>query len=197
MTWIRAQRFVIAELDRALAEHLTALELRLGQRDHLEAEILAIAQRPRYAADVARLSCLRGIKALTALTLLVEVGDFARFPAASSFMAFTGLVPSEHSSGEARHQGRITKSGNAHLRRVLVEAAWAYRARPGRSAQRLRRFQDQPPELVARALASEQRLHARYWRIVQRGKRTTVAAVAVARELAGVVWGVMQPGLPA
>ncbi len=178
--------------DRRDAEHRTALELRLAQRDRIERELLAIAAAPPYAEAVRRLSGLRGIRALTALTLLVEVGDFARFASAPAFMAFTGLVPSEHSSGGSRHLGGITKTGNAHLRRVLVEAAWAYRARPRSGRERMARLDGQPAAVIALALASEQRLHARYWRIVNRGKRTTVAAVAVARELAGVIWAVMQ-----
>jgi transposase len=197
LAWIGAQHFTVPGLDRVLAEHRTALELRLAQRDQIERELLAIAAVPPYAEAVRRLSGLRGIRALTALTLLVEVGDFARFGSAPAFMAFTGLVPSEHSSGMSRRLGGITKTGNAHLRRVLVEAAWAYRARPRSGPERMRRLDGQPAEVIALALASEQRLHARYWRIVNRGKRTTVAAVAIARELAGVIWAVMQQPVPA
>ena len=191
MVWVRQQRFELPELERALAEHLTAIDMRLAQRDALEREILGIAQRPVYAR-VRRLGALRGICPLAALTLLVEVGDFRRFATAAQFMAFTGFIPSEHSSGEHRRRGSITKAGNAHLRRVLVEAAWAYRARPARTRERLARLVDQPPVVVTKALGGEERLHRRYWRIVNKGKRTTVAAVAVARELAGLVWAVMQ-----
>jgi transposase len=192
--WIRAQRFGHADLDRALAEHLTAVDLRLAQRDALQREMLAAATRPRYAERVRRLCALRGISTLSALTLLVEVGDFRRFARAPAFMAFTGLVPTEHSSGSARRQGAITKSGNAHLRRILVEAAWSYRARPARTRERLKRLADQPPAVLAAALRAEEHLHRAYWSIVNRQKRTTVAAVAVARGLAGFVWAVMQEG---
>lgn len=192
LAWIRAQRLAVADLDTALAEHLSALELRLAQRDRLHRELLLTARRPRYADAVQRLSALRGIAALSALTLVVEVGDFRRFASAPAFMAFTGLVPGEHSSGAERRQGAITKSGNAHLRRILVEAAWAYRRRPARTRERLKRLAGQPPAVLAAALRAEEHLHRAYWSIVNRRKRTTVAAVAVARGLAGFVWAVMQ-----
>jgi transposase len=192
LTWVRTQVFDLAALRRALAEHVAALDMRIAQRDLLEREILEIAARPPYAQRVRRLMSLRGVGALTALTLLVEVCDFARFATAAEFMGFTGLTPSEHSSGESRRQGAITKTGNAHLRRVLVEAAWGYQSRPRVTPERMRRLEGQPPEVTALALASEQRLHRRYWRIVRRGKLGQVAAVAVARELAGVVWALMR-----
>lgn len=194
VAWIRAQSFDHADLGRALAEHLTALELRLAQRSTLHRELLAAAQRPRYAESVRRLSALRGISTLSALTLLAEVGDFRRFAKAPAFMAFTGLVPGEHSSGVERRQGSITKTGNAHLRRILVEAAWAYRARPARTRERIKRLEGQPPAVLAAALRAEEHLHRTYWSIVSRQKRSTVAAVAVARGLAGFVWAVMQEG---
>ncbi len=192
LVWVRSQRFDLPELERCLREHLTAIDVRIAQRDQLERDILAIAQRPAYAAAGRRLCAFRGVGPLTALTLLVEVGDFRRFGQAMEFMGFSGLVPSEHSSGESRRLGSITKAGNAHLRRVLVEAAWAYRAPPARTKERLRRLDGQPPEVAALAISSEERLHRRFWRIVQRGKQTQVAAVAVARELAGVIWSAMQ-----
>ncbi len=187
--WIRAQHFDDPALERTAGEHLEAIELRLRQREELTKELERIAAASPYAERVAHLACLRGVKAITALTLVVEVGDFRRFPSAPAFMAFTGLVPSEHSSGESRRQGAITKTGNAHLRRVLVEAAWSYQTRPSHATATRR--SGQPPAIVARAFAADRRLHDRYWRLVQRKKRTTVAVVAVARELAGVVWAVM------
>lgn len=197
LRWIREQRFDVALLGRTLREHQAAIDLRLAQRDELDREIGAIAARPPYAEAVRRLCALRGVGPLTALTLLVEVCDFARFPSASEFQGFTGLTSSERSSGERRRQGSITKAGNAHLRRVLVEASWAYRGRIARTRPRMARLEGQPPEVTALALASEQRLHRRFWRLVQRGKPTSVAAVAVARELAGVIWALMHEQRPA
>lgn len=191
MDWLRARHFELEHLERAMREHLTALDLRIAQRDALERDLLAIADAPPYAEPVRRLRTLRGIGPLTALTILVEVGDFRRFATPAHFMGFTGLVPSERSSGESRRQGGITKSGNAHLRRVIVEAAWHYHHAPSRSQYRANRDKGQPADVVALATAAEARLHKRYWRIVHKGKRTTVAACAVARELAGVIWALM------
>ena len=191
LAWVRRQEFETAGLAELVGHHLAILETRLRQRELLDAAIERIATSEPYAGPVRRLCCLRGIRTLSALTLLVEVGDFRRFPTAAGFMGFTGLVPSENSSGERRQRGAITKTGNAHLRRVLVEAAWAYRAKPALGSAWKARLADQPPELVAYVIAAQQRLHARYWRMTQRGKRSTVATVAIARELAGFVWGVM------
>ena len=191
LAWVRRQTFETAGLEDLVGHHLAIIETRLRQRDLMDEQIGRIADSEPYAQAVRRLCCLRGIKALTALTLLVEVGDFRRFPAAASFMAFTGLVPREDSSGDRRRRGAITKTGNAHLRRVLVEAAWAYRRKPALGAAWKARLSGQPPELVGHAVAAQQRLHLRYRRLVARDKPNSVAAVAVARELAGFIWGVM------
>ncbi len=125
---------------------------------------------------------------LSALTIALEVGDFTRFGSAPAFMAFVGLVPSEHSSGERRSQGPITKAGNAHLRRVLVEAAWHARRRPNVGPALAKRLAGQPPEVLAIATTAQRRLHDRYWRLVERRKPSNVAVVAVARELSGFCW---------
>jgi transposase len=189
--WIKSQEFASPLLRLLVNHHLAVVDARLAQRALLDAEISTIARSPGYAAAVARLACLRGIKELSALTLLVEVGDFRRFATAREFMGFTGLTASERSSGERRRQGSITKTGNAHLRRILVEAAWAAQRRPvfGRDFQR--RVAGQDPAVVQYVMRAQQRLHRRYWRIVQRERPTQVATVAVARELAGFVWGLM------
>ncbi len=191
LAWIRRQQFDVAGLEELVGHHLAIIETRLRQRDLMDQAITRIADSEPYAAAVRRLCCLRGIKSLSALTLLVEVGDFRRFAGAAAFMGFTGLVPSEYSSGERHRRGSITKTGNAHLRRVLVEAAWAYRQKPAVGSAWRTRFADQPAELVGYAIAAQQRLHARYWRMTQRGKLSNIATVAVARELAGFIWGVM------
>lgn len=167
----------------------------LDQQERLramDADIREMACSPRYAPRVAKLRCLRGVEYLTALSLICEVGDFKRFATAAHFMAFLGLVPQEHSSGAKRLQGGITKSGNTHLRRLLVEAAWHYRTNhpPGK---RLReRREGQPPEVVAYANRAMARLHRKYVRLVLgKGRKSQVAVTAVARELAGFVWGLM------
>ncbi|HAL28765.1 MAG TPA: hypothetical protein DCP25_18825 [Chloroflexi bacterium] len=168
MAWIRRQQFDVAGLDALVGHHLAIIEARLRQRDLMDGAIERIAVSEPYAAAVRRLCCLRGIKSLSALTLLVEVGDLRRFAGAAACMGFTGPVPSEY-SGERHRRGSITKTGTAHLRRVLVEAAWAYRQKPALGSAWRTRFADQPAELVGYAIAAQQRLHARYWRMTQRG----------------------------
>jgi transposase len=191
LRWIREQQFDSALLVSLVDHHLAVIETRLAQRSALDAEIAAITRSEPYAEAVRRLSCLRGIKELSALTLLVEVGDFTRFATARHFMGFTGLTASERSSGERRRQGAITKTGNAHLRRILVEAAWAAQRRPTFGVEFRRRVAGQSPDVVQYVMRAQQRLHRRYWRIAQRGKPSQVATVAAARELAGFIWGLM------
>lgn len=191
LRWIRAQELASPLLRTLLDHHLAVVDARLAQRALLDTEIASIARSERYAAAVARLACLRGIKELGALTLLVEVGDFRRFRTAREFMGFTGLVASERSSGSSRRQGSITKTGNAHLRRILVEAAWCARVRPNFGPAFQRRVAGQDPAVVQYVMRAQQRLHQRYWKIVHRERPTQVATVAVARELAGFVWGLM------
>lgn len=191
LAWIRAQRFGSERLEQLVGHQVAVLEARLAQRGLLDAEISEIAQSEPYAERVRRLSCLRGIAELSALTLLVEVGDFQRFAGAPAFMGFTGLTATERSSGPSRRQGGITKTGNAHLRRVLVEAAWHAGRRPTFGPTFRRRVAGQPPDVVQYVMAAQERLHRRYWRMIQRNKPTQVATVAIARELAGFVWGLM------
>ena len=155
-----------------------------ARRDRLDRAIAELAAAPRYAEVVARLCCLRGVSTLTALALTVELGDWRRFDPAR-LGAFLGLVPSEQSSGEQRRQGRITKTGNSHARRLLVEAAWHQR-RPLRPSPALTgRRAGQPAAVRAEAEAVARRLHRRWCNLERRGKRRTLVAVAVARELAG------------
>ena len=168
---------------------IDALELR---RQTLEGAIGELIASSPWAQDVARLRCLRGIDTLSAIGLAVEVGDFHRFEHPKRLMSYLGLVPSEHSTGEARRQGHITKSGSRHARRLLVEAAWHYR-RPPRLGTTLARRQDgQDQTVIAIAWKAQQRLH-RVWRQLdgKRGKRRTIVAVAVARELAGFCWAIV------
>lgn len=188
--WARSQRFEEPAADAAYRHYLAALDVRRTQLAAITAEIEAAAALPPLADPVARLRCLRGIETLSAVTIAAEVCDFHRFARAASFMAFTGLVPSEHSSGPSVHRGSITKTGNAHVRRVLVEAAWSYRHRPAVGIYLRRRSQGQPPEVLAYAWAAQCRLFSRFHSIAQ-AKNRNVAVVAVARELAGFIWGLM------
>jgi transposase len=174
-----------------LSEYVGAIDALTIRRGTLEAAIGELIPSSPWAQDVARLRCLRGIDTLSAVGLAVEVGDFHRFEHPKLLSSYLGLVPSEHTSGDSRRRGPITKSGSRHARRLLVEAAWHYR-RPPRLGTILERRQDgQEQAVIAIAWKAQQRLH-RVWRQLdaKRGKRRTVVAVAVARQLAGFCWAI-------
>lgn len=159
--------------------------------------VAALAEQMRQALDtwslrpvVEALMALRGVSLITAMTVLAELGDITRFDSPSQLMAYLGLVPSEHSSGGSRRQGGITKTGNAHVRRVLVEAAWAYRFPARKSAAIQRRAEQTRPEVQAIAWHAQKRLCGRYRHLIGAGKNTALATTAVARELAGFIWAI-------
>ena len=186
--WLRAIRLEHAG-SRAAQEHYYAAVLAaLSRRDALDSQIERLAVEPRWAEVVARLGCLGGVSTLTALGLAVEVGDWHRL-SGRTIGAYLGLVPIEHQSGERHTRAGITKSGNGHARRLLVEAAWHQR-RPIRPSRELeRRRQLAPAHVRSRAERAERRLNAR-WRHLEgaRGLRRTIVAVAVAREMAAHCW---------
>ena len=185
--WLRRQRFESRPLALAFDESYAAMLQTKTRRDALDRAIVELASEPPFAEVVGRLCCLRGISTLTALGLTVELGDWQRFRP-QALGPFLGLTPSENSTGERRRLGAITKTGNSHARRLLVEAAWHQR-RPVRASATLeRRRQGQPAAVCARADASARRLHRRWHALERRGKRRTIVAVAVARELAGHCW---------
>jgi len=182
--WLRSLSFAPRPLLLAFDESYGAVAQAKARRDALDRAIAETAADERFAAVVARLCCLRGVSTLTAFALTVELGDWHRFRP-GRLGAFLGLVPSESSSGERRRQGAITKTGNSHARRLLVEAAWHQR-RPLRPSLALSgRRSGQPAAVRAQAEAAARRLHQRWWDLERRGKRRTIVAVAVARELAG------------
>jgi transposase len=188
--WLSQQWFAEAARQAAFDDYLHALDLVDARIATLEREIDALAADPAFAPTVARLRCLRGVDTLTALGILAEVGDFTRFARAEEFMSFVGLVPSERSSGERRRQGSITKTGNAHVRRLLVEAAWSAGRRPQVGPRLARRQQGADPLVHARAWRCQRRLHRRWRRMAARGKPRQKIVVACARELAGFVWAI-------
>jgi transposase len=189
--WVRAQQLPDPLAQRAL-EHMRAhLEALNAQIDALDAELEAIAVRAPWREPVARLCCFRGIGAHTALGLLAEIGDFRRFGGPREPMGFLGLTPSEYSSGAQRHRGHISKAGNQHARRLLVEAAWHYRHPPRRSARTRRAAELAGPEAATRAWAAQIRLYRRQRDLLERGKPSTVVNVAVSRELVGFLWAAM------
>lgn len=157
-------------------------------RHRLDVAITELAGQPDRAPVVTRLSCLRGVGTITAFGLTVEIGDWRRFNG-STIGAFLGLVPSEDSSGDQRRQGGITKTGNTHARRLLVEAVRHHRRPYRRPGVALRSRLDQVPAPVRqRAEQGNRRLHQRWTHLDARRKRSTVSAVAVARELSGWCW---------
>lgn len=188
--WLGRQRFCFDAQQQAFDDYLFALDQVDRRIEALEREIRAVAQDGPERELVAKLRCLRGVETLTALGLCAEIGDFARFQTAQEFMGFVGLVPSERSSGERRAQGSITKAGNAHARRLLVEAAWNARRRPQLGYELARRQRGQDAAVVERAWRCQRRLYHRWLRMAARGKPTQKIVVACARELAGFVWAI-------
>ena len=185
--WLHRQRFESGPLMLTFDECYGTMLHTKTRRDALDRAIAELAAQPPFAEIVGRLCCLRGVSTLTALALTVELGDWTRFRP-QSLGPFLGLTPSEDSSGEKRRLGAITKTGNSHARRLLVEAAWHQR-RPLRPSVALeRRRSGQPAAVKAQADRSARRLHARWQALEGRGKRRTIVAVAVARELAGHCW---------
>lgn len=168
---------------------IDALTLR---RDQLEREIGTILPSSPWTVQVGRLRCLRGVDTLTAVGLCAEIGDFERFARAEQLMSYIGVVPSEATTGQNRRLGSITKTGSAHARRLLTEAAWHYRPRPNLGKALTERQHDQPPAAVAIAWKARLRLHRTWSRLEARNKRRTLIAVAAARELAGFCWAITQ-----
>ena len=187
--WLRRQHFDSLGVRTAYGEALDAVIACQDRRDRLDAVIDQTAHDGPWAGTVARLECVRGIATLTAFGLATEVGDWQRFTGAT-IGAYLGLTPTENSSGASRSQGSITKAGNTHARRLLVEAAWHHR-KPmpcGPSRTTRARRSAVTPAVRARARAADERLHRRWLQLEARKKRPTIAAVAVARELAGWCW---------
>jgi transposase len=189
--WLAGVRLTQPVAQAVLEDGLGAIDAIVVRRDGLERQMTALVPDSPWAAQIARLRCLRGIDTLSALGLCAEIGDFERFRRAGQLMSYLGLVPSENTTGDKRRQGSITKSGSQHARRLLVEAAWHYR-RPPRVGRELARRQDgQPQHVTAISWQAQRRLHRTWQRLDhQRGKRRTIVAVAVARELAGFCWAV-------
>jgi transposase len=187
-TWLRGQRFAQRGIQLAYDADLEAMLLARDRRNRLDAAITEMAADSQYTALVHRLGCLRGVSTLTAFGLAVEIGDWHRFTGAT-IGAYLGLVPTESSSGGQRSQGSITKTGNTHARRLLVEAAWHHRRTYRTPSAVMRaRWNLAPPAAKARGHAGNHRLHQRWQTFLTRKKKPVIANVAVARELAGWCW---------
>jgi transposase len=196
MNWLRPLTFD-QPAAQAIFDHylltIDHLDERLRQMDaHLE----RFGSEEPYRQPVAWLRCFRGIDTVTAVSLVAELHDFRRFRSGRCLMAYLGLVPSERSSGEQRRQGSITRAGNHHVRRLLVEAAWHHRHRPVVSQPLRRRRQGQPAAVIAIADRAQERLHARFVRMTRRGIHYNKTVVAMARELVGFLWATLAPPEP-
>lgn len=191
VTWLRAQTWPFPALEQTFRAYLRTVDEAVARLRAVEDDLRGLLDLEPLRTRAHRLRCFRGIDDLTALTIAAELGDPARFPTAPSLMAFVGLVPSEHSSGATRARGAITKTGNAHVRRVLVEAAWHYRHHPFIGQAMERRQRGAPPEVIAHAWTAQQRLHRRYGRLAARGKPKQHVVTAIAREWCGFLWAVL------
>jgi transposase len=191
-TWVGKIKLEGEHGQFVLDEMIRTHRQRLERRSRYDEAIEAAASKPEYARYVAALSVLRGIDRLSAMTILSELGDLRRFPIAPQVMGAVGLVPSEASTGDKSTRLSITKTGNAHVRHIVVEAAWQYQRRVTNGPVIRRRRKDQPQALVDIAEKCDLRLNRKFHRMTSRGKRSTVAAVAVGRELIGFIWAIGQ-----
>ncbi|GAB3241303.1 IS110-like element ISEc45 family transposase [Mycolicibacterium hippocampi] len=185
--WLRRQRFDTAALQFTFDTAVETMLATVDRRHRLDTAIAEMALDSEFSPVVRRLGCLRGVSTLTAFGLAVEIGDWSRLTG-RAIGAYLGLVPTEYSSGSSRVQGSVTRTGNAHARRLLIEAAWHHR-RPYRPGVELRRrWQTASPAARRRGQQANQRLHARWRGFDARAKRPAVANTAIARELAGWCW---------
>jgi len=198
--WTRAHRQWIDRLDWTQPAERVVVEDYLLAIDHVEARLIELdarltdlAQTEPYCEPVAWLRCFRGIDTLTAILILAELHDFRRFQAPRALMAYLGLVPGEDSSGEKHRRGRITRTGNTLVRRLLVETAWHYQHRPSVGVALARRRKGQPGRVIAVADKAQQRLCRRFRKLAAEHKPPPKIAVAIARELAGFLWAALQP----
>jgi len=190
--WLHSLRFEQTCHEIVFADYLLAVEHLEQRLEAFVAQLERLAQDQRYAPAVAALRCFRGFDTISAMTIAAELHSFHRFNSPRKLMAFVGLIPSEHTSGQRRRLGAITKTGNSHVRRLLIEAAWNYRHRP-RVGTLARRRKGQPPWVIALADKAMQRLYRRYLHMIAKGMPSQKATVAIARELLGFVWAALSP----
>jgi len=192
LEWIRTQKFAYPAQQRVLEDYLKTVEDLAERVAWLTAAMGELVEETVLAPLVKALQAFRGVSVVSAVTIAAEAGDLRRFGTAAQFMSYVGLVPSEDSSGKRRRQGRITRCGNGHLRRILVEAAWHYRHVPSMSKELRRRNQGVAPGVRRIAWETQKRLHTRLYHLLHAGKSAQKAITALARELAGFIWSVGQ-----
>lgn len=188
--WLESLKFTSFEQDLVLREYLYGLQLAEERRERFDQAIEEASKKSKLAHVINTVQGLRGVSSLTAATIVAEAGDITRFDSASKLMAYSGLVPSEHSSGSSIRRGGITRTGNKRLRRVLVEAAWHYRHAPRIGACLEQRQAKLPASIKEISWKAQSRLNRKFNSLIFRQKPSQVAAVAVARELLGFVWAI-------
>ncbi|MFM0557838.1 IS110 family transposase [Paraburkholderia sediminicola] len=193
--WLSTLSFSSAWQQLAFNEHRRTIEDRLAQCERLEVALREAVTSWRFYPVVLALQAMRGIQFVSAVGLVSEVGDLSRFEHPRQLMAWLGVTPSEHSSGDKRRQGSITKTCNSYARKLLVESAWSYRHPARVSIDIQRRHEGIPKQIIDRAWDAQLRLCRRYRKLVARGKSPQVAIIALARELAGFIWDVGRMGM--
>ena len=192
LTWVKTVHFEHAAQEATLLDYLHEVEHMADRIERLERAIdEAVKTAPeRMRAVIEALQALRGIALVSAVTVVAEVGELSRFATPRQLMGYSGAVASEDSTGQRIRRGAITKTGNAHLRRVVIEAAWAYRYRPAVGATLRKRQATVGPEVKEIAWKAQHRLHARYRHLLARGKCKQQVVTAVGRELFGFIWAI-------
>jgi transposase len=190
--WIRGLKFDHVAQDRVLREYLHSVDQGGDAVKRLTADIAELVETSSLQPLVKALQALKGVRLITAAGVAVELGDLQRFRTARDLMGYVGLGVREDSTGKSRRQFSITKTGNKHVRRLLVEAAWAYRHPPRIDVHLKKRSEDLPEELRRIGWIAQHRLHKRYRRLLARRKPHQVVVTALARELAGFVWAIGQ-----
>ena len=190
--WLETVKFTQPTQQIVFQEYVDTVKALTKRVVGLDEQLALAASESAFWPTIEALMALRGVNLLTAVTIVAEIGDLHRFASAPQLMAYLGLVPSEYSSGASKSRGGITKTGNSHVRRVLVEAAWTYR-HPARKTAVLQRRAERTPEAVQEiAWDAQKRLCGRYKHMEAKGKLKVQACTAVARELAGFIWAVGQ-----
>ncbi len=188
--WLEGLRFSQPVQQIVLQEYIDCVKQQQLRVKELELEMARAMTHWRLAPVVEGLMALRGCRLITAMTTVAELGDITRFETPRQLMAFLGLVPSEHSSGPRQRRGGITKTGNGHVRRVLIEAAWCYRFPAKKSAPLQRRAEKNSASIQSIAWKAQKRLCARYRHLSDRGLLGVKISTAIARELCGFIWAI-------
>ena len=192
LRWVKTVRFEHHAQEITLADYLHEVEHaaeRIGRLEHsIDAAIETLPVKLRKVIEA--LQSLRGIAQISAVSIMAELGELSRFEHPRQLMGYSGAVSREHSSGERINRGPISKAGNAHLRRIAIEAAWAYRHRPAVGKTLVARQRRSSAAVIELAWKAQHRLHQRYTRLMARGKSKQQTVTAVGRELLGFIWSI-------